>query len=108
MSTEIDYGNLTKRVVFTENDHRHAQLIVQLRYDGLRQSEFFRHIISGYIDGDQQIRSYIDEIKAQSVKRKTKSAALRKQGAQTLKDHALNEGEIDNIFDLLEEEFPEL
>tara|TARA_R110000824_G_scaffold323162_2_gene510082 strand:+ start:486 stop:812 length:327 start_codon:yes stop_codon:yes gene_type:complete len=108
MSNAVDYGKLTKKVVFTENDHRHAQLLVKLKYDGMRQSEFFRHIITGYINGDERIQEYIDQFKEQSLKRKAKSRTLRTQGRKRLKEHALNEGEIENIFDLLEEEFPEL
>jgi hypothetical protein len=44
MSTEIDYGNLTKRIIFTDNDHRQAQLLIRLKQDALTQSAFFRHI----------------------------------------------------------------
>ena len=51
MSNEIDYGKLNKRIVFTENDHRHAQLVLKLKHDGMRQSDFFRSIITGYIAG---------------------------------------------------------
>ena len=57
--TTIDYGNLTKRIVFTENDHRHAQLILRLRHDSFTQAAFFREIITGYISGDERIVSYV-------------------------------------------------
>jgi hypothetical protein len=108
MSTEIDYGNLTKRIIFTDNDHRQAQLLIRLKQDTLTQSAFFRHIITGYITGDERIQGYIDEVKQQSKSRKAKSKRLRHKGKTTLKDFALSEGEIDNIFDLLEEECPEI
>ena len=105
---QIDYGNLTKKVVFTENDHRHAKLIVKLRYDGMTQSAFFRHLISGYIQEDERIVSYIDEVKRQAKDKKSKSHRMRHRGKQLLNDIALNDGEIDNIFDLILEEHPEL
>jgi len=108
MSAEIDYGNLTKRIIFTDNDHRQAQLLIRLKQEGLTQSAFFRHIVTGYITGDERIQGYIDEVKQQSKSRKAKSKKLRHKGIETLKDFALSEGEIENIFDLLEEENPEL
>ena len=73
MSSEIDYGNLTKQIIFWENDHRQAQLILRCRHDGLTQSAFFRHIITAYITGDDRIQNYIDEVKVMNEKRKKKS-----------------------------------
>ena len=108
MSTEIQYGKLTKRIVFTENDHRHAQLVLKLKHDGLKQSQFFRSLITGYLAGDDRVQSYVDEISSLSKERKTKSNKLRASGQQKLDDFGFTEGEIDNIFDLIEEEHPEL
>jgi len=105
---EIDYGNLTKRIVFTENDHRQAQLLIRCKYDGLSQSDFFRHIVSGYIRGDDRIQDYINEVKTTGKNRRQKSEILKKIGHQKMGDFGLTDGEVDNIFDLLEEEFPEL
>jgi|TARA_Y100000034_G_scaffold127885_1_gene181492 hypothetical protein len=108
MDNDVDYGNLTKRIVFTENDHRHAQLIVKLKYLRLTQAAFFRHIITGLIEDDQRILEYTNEIAAKSKVKRAKSEKLEKMGRQKLRDFALSEGEVENIFDLLEEEFPEL
>ena len=46
--------------------------------------------------------------KVQSKKRVTKSRQLRASGDKLLQDLALTEEEIENIFDILEEELPEL
>jgi hypothetical protein len=108
MSTEIEYGKLTKRIVFTENDHRHAQLVLKLKHDGLKQSQFFRSLITAYLAGDDRIQSYVDEISSLSKERKTKSKKLRSDGQQKINDFGFTDGEIDNIFDLIEEEHPEL
>jgi hypothetical protein len=108
MATEIDYGNLTKRIVFTDSDHRHAKLLVRLKYDNLTQSNFFRHLISAYIDGDERIQSFVDEIKEQSLKHKTSSRKLRAEGQEKSKELGLSNTEVENIFDTLEQEFPEL
>ena len=105
---EVDYGNLTKRIVFTENDHRQAKLLIRCKYDGLSQSDFFRYIVTGYIGGDERIQSYINEVKKGGKIRRQKSEILKKNGHQKMKDFGLDEKEVDNIFDLIEEEFPEL
>jgi hypothetical protein len=108
MATEIDYGNLTKRIVFTDNDHRHAKFLVRLRYDNMTQSNFFRNIISAYIDGDERIQSFIDEVKQQSLKQKASSRRLRNKGNKKATELGLSNDEVDNIFDTLEQEFPDL
>jgi len=108
MSDNPEYGRLTKRIVFTENDHRHAQLIIKLKHDGMGQSEFFRSLITAYLAGDERIQSYVDEVSQLSKKKKNHSAKLKKEGTQKLSDFGFTDGEIDNIFDLIEEEHPDL
>ena len=103
-----EYGKHEKRVVFTENDHKHAKFILKLKYDGFTQSAFFRHIIDGYINENDALLAFVAEIKPQSKRKKAKSKKLRDKGKKTLVDLALNDGEIENIFDILEQEFPDL
>ena len=108
MSSEIDYGNLTKQIAFWDNDHRQAQLIIRCRHDGLTQAAFFRHIITGYIRGDERQQSYNDEVKEMGESRKRKSRTLKKKGDEMVRDFALDDDEVDSIFDVLAEEFPDL
>ena len=108
MSNDIEYGKLTKRVVFTENDHRHAQLTIRLKHDNLRQSDFFRSMITGYLNNDDRILSYIDDVKPQSKTRKQKSKNLSRKGKENLQNFGLSEGEISNLFDIIEEGHPDL
>ena len=108
MSTEVDYKNLDKKIMFSDNGHRHAKLVIRLKTDGLTQAKFFRHIVTGYIEDDERIVSYVDSFKPQSKARKKKSQKLRISGDQKMGDFALSDGEVENIFDILEQEFPEL
>ena len=108
MSNDIDYGKLTKKIVFTENDHRQAKLVTKLRQDGLTQSKFFRHMVTAYLDEDERIVSYVDEIKPQSKSRKTKTKRLRDQGNQAISDLGLSEQQVVDIFDLIAKEHPDL
>jgi len=108
MSQEIDYGNLNKKIVFTDNDHRQVQLKMRLKTLGLTQSQFFRLMITGVLSDDNRIYDFISDHSKLSKKRKLKSRKLRESGKQTVTDFGLGENEIDNIFDLIAEEFPEL
>jgi hypothetical protein len=108
MGNDIDYGKLTKRVVFTDSDHRHAQLLVRLNHDGLTQAKFFRHLITAYIEGDHRIVEYIDEVKTQSKTRKAKSKKLRHQGKQLVREAGLSEQQLHDLFDMIAQEHPDL
>ena len=108
MSNPTSYGKMTKRIVFTDTDHRHAQLLLKLRNDNLNQSDFFRILITGYIEDNESIREYIDKCAPLSIKKKQKSQKLRQTGATALDDFGLSEKDVDNIFDLIEKEHPEL
>ena len=59
MSEDINYGKNNKRIIFTDTDHRHAQLTLKLKDDGMTQAKFFRSLITGYLSDDQRIRDYI-------------------------------------------------
>lgn len=108
MSGDTKYGKNDKRIVFTDTDHRHAQLLIRLRTDGMKQSQFFRSLITGYIEQDERIVSFFDEIKDQSLKRKNKSNKLRKSGKELINATGFSDDQIDDIFDLIAEEHPEL
>jgi len=103
-----DYGVNSKKIVFSDTDHRHAQLVVRLRHDGLTQAHFFRSLISGYIEGDERIQSYITEVSSQSILKKRRSQRLRIEGKQKVEEMGLSDKQVENIFDLIAEEHPDL
>ena len=84
MSDKIDYGKLTKKIVFTDSDHRHAQLVLRLKHDGLTQSGFFRHMITAYIEGDERVQELVSEFSNQSKTRTSKSRKLHSQGRKKI------------------------
>ena len=103
MSKKNSYGKNEKRIVFTDTDHRHAQFIIRLRHDGLTQSFFFRNIITGYIEGDERILDFMNNISDLSKQKKAKNRKLIDQGQNALHDLGLDEDQIENIFDLIAE-----
>jgi hypothetical protein len=98
---------------FSLNAKLHENLKIRLFYDQIKtQSEFFRYCVESYLDQDPLFMTFLDDYKinkkVQSKKRATKSKHLRESGEKMLQDLALTSSDIENIFDILEEELPEL
>tara|TARA_B100001094_G_C17817833_1_gene617019 strand:- start:396 stop:722 length:327 start_codon:yes stop_codon:yes gene_type:complete len=108
MDSELEYGKNSKRIIFTDTDHRHAQLILKLKDDGMTQAKFFRSIISGYLSNDDRIRSYIVDSGDLSKQKKSINTKMRAEGVTKARDLGLSGDQVDNIFDLISKEFPDL
>ena len=108
----VKYGKEFKKISFYDSDKRHADLRVRLQYDGLKQSEFFRGVVTAYLEKEENfmkfLNEHITEHKVQSENKKNKIKKMDKKEKEVKSKFALDEGEIDSIFDLLEEEHPEL
>lgn len=102
--------NNNKKLVFNIDEDLHARFKIALYYDRLGQSTFIKHIIAGYLTNNKHIRNFIDDLLASSLsaskKRNRKKDRIEQQ--KTINDFALNEQEIQNIFDLIESENPDL
>jgi hypothetical protein len=91
----------------------HEHLKIRLYYDEIKsQSEFFRYCVESYLEQSPLFVEFLDDYKinkkVQSKKRVSKSRQLRQRGKKLLQDLALSDEEVENIFDILEEELPEL
>ena len=75
-----------KKIVFDDTDIRHAQLRIRLQHDGMSQAEFFRAMITGYIEKDKSIMNYIIKYmkKRGDSKRKTKILEKDLECAKTI------------------------
>lgn len=108
----MDGEDKKKRIIFDDSTMRHAQLKVRLEYDGLSQAEFFRCLITGYLDKDKKILSYIDTYIQENKKKSKRNSKIRKddtnKGDDLLQKFGIKDEELENIFDLIEEEFPDL
>lgn len=106
------YGRQGKKVVFYDTDKRHVELKIRLKHDELTQAEFFRTLVTGYLKKDKDILTflhrYMEEEGRQSKKHLSKNKQLVEEGRESESKFALDDDEIENIFDLLEEEHPEL
>mgnify|MGYP003126179251 FL=1 len=98
---------------FSLNSKLHEELKIRLYYDEIStQSEFFRFCVESYLSQDPLFMTFLDDYKinkkVQSKRRVTKSRQLRASGENLLRDMSLTDDDIQNIFDILEEELPEL
>lgn len=104
--------NDRKKMMFWESPKRQADLRVRLQHDGFTQSHFFRAIITGYLEKDENLLNYLDQYKA---KHSSQGISKRKHinknisaGKDIKNKFSLDENEIEDIFDIIAEEFPEL
>ena len=106
------YGEAGKKIVFYDSEKNHAELKIRLHYDGLTQSAFFRQIVAGYVAQDENILKYIEKVKlektSQSKSNMKKISKMNATKKKTIQKFALDENEIENIFDILEEECPDI
>ena len=110
--SEINYGKDLKKICFEELDKRHADLKIRLHADAIKQGEFFRLMVSGYLEGDERVINFIEDHREkksiQSKDKRAKTKKLRDAGKNVTSKFALDKGEIESIFDLIAEENPEL
>ena len=106
------YGEDQKRIAFTDTYKRHADLIIRLKHDNFTMAKFFRALISGYLEGDEAILDFISRFKKSSgIQSQNKNKIIQdfqKKGEAIKNKFALNEAEVENIFDILEKEHPDL
>ena len=57
-----------KKIVFDDTDIRHAKLKIRLQHDSLSQAEFFRAMVTGYLEKNSSILKYIKQYKEQYKK----------------------------------------
>tara|TARA_R100000008_G_C3452699_1_gene100172 strand:- start:20 stop:358 length:339 start_codon:yes stop_codon:yes gene_type:complete len=112
MKKEDLYGDFKKIVQFTDDTKRYADLKIRLHYDGLRQGEFFRSLVLGYLERDEDLMKFLkkvqEEISRYSKSKRNKLSKTDENRRVTIDKFALDEKDIESIFDLIEEEYPEL
>jgi len=104
--------NKTKKVVFDDTDVRHAKLKVRLEYDGLSQAEFFRSLITGYLEKDEYVMEYISRYKERNKKLSKRNMSYQKKDIEIANDmlgqFGIKDEELENIFDVIAKSNPDL
>ena len=108
----MDKKDKSKRIVFESTTNKHAQLKVRLQYDSMTQAEFFRCLIEGYLNKDERLLEYLQEYRIDNGKDSKRNASYRKKDNKKAEDllnkFGIKDNELENIFDIIEEEFPDL
>ena len=101
-----------KKIVFDDTDIRHAKLKIRLQHDGLSQAEFFRAFVTGYIEKDRDVIEFINKYKTTIKKQSKKSIKRSKKdidvGDQKKEQFGFFDGELEDIFDIIATEHPDL
>jgi len=102
----------TKRLVFDDTDSRHVQLKIRLDYDGLTQAEFFRSFITGYLNKDEFVMSFIKQYKEnKKIQSKRNLKIIKKdyeKSQNLMSQFGIREEDLESIFDLIAKEHPDL
>ena len=96
-----------KKFMFYDTEERQAALRIRCQYDGINQSQFFRMMITGYIESDPLINEYMTRCKEryfiQGKQKRDYIDRKHKQSQDIKKKFALDSKDIENIFDIIEE-----
>ena len=105
-------NNQYKKIVYYDTPKRHADLKIRWQHDNMKQSEFFRLLSGLYLDRDERILEIIAQYQKkgsiQSEVKRKKTKNIQKEEKAIKKKFALETGEVESIFDLLEQEHPDL
>lgn len=101
-----------KKIMFDDTDIRHAKLKIRLQHDNLTQAEFFRAMVTGYIEKDADLVRYVKQYKEMNKKQSKKSIKKVQTDIDTgqtkLEHFGIVDGELEDIFDLIESQHPDL
>ena len=102
----LDESRTGKKATIYAPEKLFADFILKLHHENIKFRRFFRIIIEGFVTGDERLRSYVDE-KIIKHRTKTHTEALIKERDSEKKieeQFGLNPEEIEDIYDILEEE----
>jgi len=113
---EGKYGENKKKIVFFDTDERHKELKIMLDRYGLTQSKLFRYLVICMLEENQIskdiVRMIDDNSNKKSRKRSKRVQEIEEKAQQKQEDiekqFNLDNEEIDDIFDLIAREHPDL
>lgn len=108
----IPSADSRKKFMFYDTGRNQTELKVRLKLDKLNQSMFFRMMIKGYVENNENILLFIEDFKKEyklEGRSHIKELSRSSKAAKDTKDKfGLNDGDIESFFDIMEEEYPEL
>lgn len=103
----------SEKIAFHAAISKKAKLKIKLHQDGLTQARFFRAVMDAYLEDHAGFVSWIEEYKEKNSKianalQREKTTKLRDSGRETERKFGISEEEIDDIFDIIAKEHPDL
>ena len=96
-----------EKIIFSLPAKEKVDFKIRLHRDGITQTMFFNAVVSAYNDLDEDFMLWYAKTRAQVVKNKAKQKILRKEentAIDNMKKFGFNEGELQDIYDLIAEE----
>ncbi len=94
--------------MFYDTEENLVKLKIRCQFDGFSQSQFFRVMLEGYVNNDENILRYIENCKEkysiQGQQKRNKINSISKKRQEVEKKFALKNDEIEDIFDMIESE----
>ena len=101
-------ANDRKKITFYDSPDRQAKLKIRCDFDEITQSQFFRMMMTGYIEGDELIYEFIKSCKErysiQGQTKRTKVEQIKNAAKKISKQFSLGDEEVEDIFDIIEME----
>jgi len=93
---------------FEDADTTYAKLLIKLKHEGITKRQFFRGVVASFLEDDPSFIEYIIDFKKRKnlyVKNKQKTLDKERKVSHNIeKKFRLSEDEIEDMFDMLEEE----
>jgi hypothetical protein len=105
-----DDNEYDKFIFFKDYSHNAINLLIQLRTDCITRSEFFRAVMYGYLERNPDMINFVENYIKKELKERTPQYYEKtlekeeKEHEEIVKSFSFSEEELDNIFDLIEQE----
>ena len=100
-----------KKIITTISERQLQEVGIRLEFDQITRAELMRAFIFGYIEDDPNIRKYVDTYKivnkSKFLEQKKLIERLSGERAKVEGETSLNKKEIESLFDIFDEDFPE-
>jgi len=116
LKPERDFENerVQRICYFKDTERRYTDFLIRLNYDGVRPWEFFRGVVSAYIEKDKNLMKFVDTLR-DSIGRQASvgptAKARRKAVAELEKElkerFVFSKEDRGKIFDILEKDMGE-
>ena len=112
MESKKPLGDYQKRIVVNLGDYEYTEFLANLRYENINHpSKIVKFFIESYLSGEEHARAICESYKqTKKIAGRAKKEYIVKQEEIAKKSETLynlNDDDIEGIYDLLDDDFPE-